>query len=468
MAEPTPGQSATQMLQRQLDELGSLYNAGVRSPSFREWRQNTLTCIQRIWPAEPARPERFRRIPFSPPMGRPDESAIRQYFQRGCGEAGTLLKDYITEVGTVGVPQSAGGATGAPQVPGADDDVLGTLELPGASAAPPAPRAPAAPAAPPKPRLKDMLGFTDAPPIDVPAPPAAAPAQAPAQPAAGAGASPAAKAPPAPPPATTGPPPVPQPPAKPAAATGAPLAPKAPAQPPAATGAPPLPQRPAQTPAATGAPPVPQRPAPAPPAARVAPPADIERHVFTPPGQTPASPTATTPPAAPASPVPPAIILSGSDALEPNAPGVAPPPMPAGHQPAAGASAASTPAPGAPAPNTPAPADLERVAEDLLRASSALSSLPQRAASDRRAAPRDVRSPIPLAISALALEVEALGVPEGHRARARAVLLDLSRNLEAPNLTWETLRGAMNFVMEFPALGRRMMPLLLPYFDRAA
>ena len=79
-----------------------------------------------------------------------------------------------------------------------------------------------------------------------------------------------------------------------------------------------------------------------------------------------------------------------------------------------------------------------------------------------------MRSPIPLAISALALEVEALGVPEGHRARARAVLLDLSRNLEAPNLRWETLRGAMAFVMEFPALGRRMMPLLLPYFDRAA
>jgi hypothetical protein len=54
----------------------------------------------------------------------------------------------------------------------------------------------------------------------------------------------------------------------------------------------------------------------------------------------------------------------------------------------------------------------------------------QRGASDPRPAPRDVRSPIALVISALALEVKALGVPEGHRARARAVLLDLSRNLE--------------------------------------
>jgi hypothetical protein len=115
-----------------------------------------------------------------------------------------------------------------------------------------------------------------------------------------------------------------------------------------------------------------------------------------------------------------------------------------------------------------APDDLERVADELLRASSALSSLPRPGTPERRATPRDVRSPIPLAIAALALEVESLGVPEGHRARARAVLLDLSRNLEAPNLSWETLRGAMNFVMEFPALGRRMMPLLLPFFDRAA
>ena len=86
----------------------------------------------------------------------------------------------------------------------------------------------------------------------------------------------------------------------------------------------------------------------------------------------------------------------------------------------------------------------------------------------RDGAPRDIRSPIPIAIAALAMEVESLGIPDGHRARARAVLLDLSRRLDAPNLTWDALREAMSFIMEFPALGRRMVPLLLPYFDRAA
>ena len=65
-------------------------------------------------------------------------------------------------------------------------------------------------------------------------------------------------------------------------------------------------------------------------------------------------------------------------------------------------------------------------------------------------------------------QVEALGVPEGQRSHARAILLDLSRRLDTPNLSWDALREAMTFVMEFPALGRRMIPLLLPYFDRAA
>src|SRR5437773_1490256 len=203
MSELSPGQAAKQMLQRQLDELGSMFNAGVRSQSFREWRQNTLTCIQRIWPAEPARPERFRRIPFSPPMGRPGEREIREYFERGCGEAGGLLKGYIQEIATVGVPQPGAGAAGAGSapVPGKDDDYQ-TLDLPGPSTATRA--GASAPPTPPKPRLKDLLGFTDA---------------------------------------------------------AAPVAPPAPPQHPSA-GAPPLPQAPPQPPAVTGAPPLPQSPAP--------------------------------------------------------------------------------------------------------------------------------------------------------------------------------------------------------------
>jgi hypothetical protein len=130
------------------------------------------------------------------------------------------------------------------------------------------------------------------------------------------------------------------------------------------------------------------------------------------------------------------------------------------------AAAAPVAQPAAPAPG--AAVDPERLAEELLRATSAISSQPQRAAPDRKTSPREVRSPIGLAIAALAMEVEALGVPDGHRARARAVLLDLSRQLDAPDLSWSALKDAVSFVMEFPALGRRMIPLLLPYLDRAA
>src|SRR5262249_34984951 len=168
-----------------------------------------------------------------------------------------------------------------------------------------------------------------------------------------------------------------------------------------------------------------------------------------------------TPPVAPPPP-PAAFTLPATPKIVVTAPG-------SHATPAAGA----PPSPAAPQSPRSGANDLERVAEDLLRASSALGSLPRRAtpepaAPEPRSMPRDVRSPIPMAIAGLALEVEALGVPEGHRARARAVLLDLSRRLEAPTLSWESLREAMSFVMEFPALGRRMIPLLLPYFDRAA
>jgi hypothetical protein len=397
MSDLSAAQSARQMLERQLEQLGSLYNAGVRSPNFREWRQATLTCIQRIWPAEPARPERFRRIPFSPPMGRPGEREVREYFERGCGEAGSLLKDLIAEIASVGVPSSgtAPGAAAAPPAAGGSDDDFPTVELPGPGAA--------GAATPPRPRLKDLLGFSEAAPAEPSAPPSSA---------AAAGA--AAGAPPLPPP------PAPQP-----------------SAPTAAAPAPPPPE-PASDPAASAA-------------AQAL--AELESHgFFAPPGhllrEAAPGPTPTAP-AAPAAHAPqPRIVVTGAEASH----GAQAPP----------------PAPAPEAARTIDPDDLERVANELLRASSALSSLPRRATPDRRASGREIRSPIPLAIAALALEVESLGVPEGQRARVRAVLLDLSRRLDAPNLSWDVLREAMSSVMEFPVLGRRMVPLLLPYLDRAA
>ena len=421
-------QAARKMLERQLEELGSLYNAGVRSPVFREWRQATLTCIQRIWPAEPAKSERFRRIPFSAPMGRPAEREVREYFERGCGEASGLLKDLIQEIATVGLPAGAGPSAGmAPPAVGSDDEAFPTVELPGPGAA----------QAPPRPRLKDLLGFTDAalasdaPVVPPPPPhaPAAAHPHAPVQPVAG----------PAPMPGivSNSPP-------------GTGIAWANPESAPAT----PQPHAPPGVSASPHGP-------PGPPREGTFRPAEIESHgFFAPPAPATPAPVAT-PQAAP----PPRLVVTGSQpapAPATPAPPAAIPDFTANDPMTAAARAVEEAARGADQ------AGLERIAEELLRASSSLSAVPRRTGQDRRANPRELQSAVATAIAALGLEVEALGVPDGHRARARAMLLDLSRRLDAPNLPWETLREAIGFVMEYPALGRRVLPLLLPYLDRAA
>ena len=448
MPDPGASQGARQMLERQLEGLGSLYNAGVRSPNFREWRQATLTCIQRIWPADPAKSERFRRIPFSPPMGRPGEREVREYYERGCGEAASLLKDYIAEIARVGVagpPAPPSHAMGAPPIPTAEEDGFLTLELPGSGAAPPpvahapqpAGHAPAGGGSPPassQPRLKDLLGFSDGP--DLADTPSGAQELEAALAAAEAS---VARTPIAQPPPPAAPAPVAPMPglesqgffAPPASATREVAAPVA----------------------------VPPGHAPAPPGHAAMPPSHGHvplGHAPVPPGHTPVPPGhAHAHPTAP----PPRIVVTGPELGAPPPQAVVP-------------TQAPVPAP-APAPVPPADAgldsgDLERIAEELLRATSAIGSVPRRTGQDRRTAAREIRSPIAIAVAALALEVEALGVPEGSRARARAVLLDLSRALDGSNLQWTALREATSFVMEFPGLGRRVVPLLLPYFDRAA
>jgi hypothetical protein len=46
--------------------------------------------------------------------------------------------------------------------------------------------------------------------------------------------------------------------------------------------------------------------------------------------------------------------------------------------------------------------------------------------------------------------------------------MDLARRIEAGEFEWGALRKAVWFAMEYPALARRVMPLLLPWIDRAA
>jgi hypothetical protein len=98
---------AREWLEAEIAELAGLRNAGSRAPEFKAWRQNTLTVIQRIWPGDDKRSDRFRRIPFRPVgVSRPDRNLVRDAFERGCGEAGVLLRTLVGEVVVVGIEPS--------------------------------------------------------------------------------------------------------------------------------------------------------------------------------------------------------------------------------------------------------------------------------------------------------------------------------------------------------------------------
>jgi hypothetical protein len=83
-------------------------------------------------------------------------------------------------------------------------------------------------------------------------------------------------------------------------------------------------------------------------------------------------------------------------------------------------------------------------------------------------AARTFESSAALAVNALADDIEHLGVPEAQQDRARTTLLDLAELLDEGDLSWDGLRGAVDFAMEHPAVARRVLPLLIPYLDRAA
>jgi len=99
--------TAQAKIEKQVEMLATLRNAGTRAVEFREWRQTTLTLIERIWPDQASRATRFRRIPFSPSSASADDRVTREAFERGCAEARRLLKLRLAEVGTVGVTQDS-------------------------------------------------------------------------------------------------------------------------------------------------------------------------------------------------------------------------------------------------------------------------------------------------------------------------------------------------------------------------
>lgn len=105
MTDPDVALPAREWLERQLADLGQLRNAARRDQNFKTWRQQTLTVIQRVWPGETRRVDRFRRIPFSPPTPHATDAQVRDCYERGWGEAGVLLREFLAEINLLGLPQ---------------------------------------------------------------------------------------------------------------------------------------------------------------------------------------------------------------------------------------------------------------------------------------------------------------------------------------------------------------------------
>ncbi len=114
MSPTGDAKQAIEWLEQQLTELAGIRNATPRDPSFKNWRQATLTIMQRIWPNDQDRQERFRRIPFSPADPRADARTLREWYSRGCQEAGRVLNGFVADIRAQGVPNPAADVASKP------------------------------------------------------------------------------------------------------------------------------------------------------------------------------------------------------------------------------------------------------------------------------------------------------------------------------------------------------------------
>ena len=527
-------------LEQQVAELTGIRNATARDPSFKNWRQNTLTVMQRIWPGDQARTERFRRIPFSPADPRSDMRTQREWYSRGCQEAARVLNRMIEDVRAQGVPELA---EDVPIVAPSEDfqDDFPTVELPEGEVGEPSPPG-QGPAAGPRPRkglgvaarLRDLLEFAGlsakaaaSPPREAPPPPPASDrAEASAAPELGilpvgeeitplppAAAAPPSPAPTWPTPQASVPTPPPSPPAPPAQAsesssvtmsrpttlrtsiekvtiesliskefragaqageTRSPegVAPEAPpaAKPATSAAAPSTPASPSAATAGASA----QPPAPAAPPRTAARPMPARRapRPNAPASRAPAPPLSLVPPLSadpefnvdPAPPpAPPATKDAAATAAARERSSGAPDPVPAASSEAPSDAPSPTPAG---ARQTPDSEELARATENFLRSSPVLGATGRKV--QRHHDETGFQEPDAIAVAAMADDVGPLGVPLARQIETRARLIDLARRLEQGQIEWAVLRRAVWFAMEYPEVARRLMPVLLPWFDRAA
>lgn len=106
MSRPTHVERCRQWIEEQIEVMGTLRTANSRDLTFKNWRQNTVTVLQRIWPEDRERVERFRRITFTPPHTRADGKQIREWFGKGIGESRTYLQGLLEVVDREGVPHT--------------------------------------------------------------------------------------------------------------------------------------------------------------------------------------------------------------------------------------------------------------------------------------------------------------------------------------------------------------------------
>ena len=427
MKEPELKDWACRLLEDQLMRLAELRNANPRDPGFKLWRQTTLTVIQRVWPGNLQRSERFRRVPFTPSTARPTRTQVREHFERGCGEATGYLRELISQIKDGALDS---GRTAEPAAPSAPPQGLASV-----SAALAAPLPGEMPRTPPPddetPPLQTMAKLTTEPP-PIPgfqassqsAAPGAAPPPSPLRPPAGRpvksprkserralkdmlgfGDDPSA-----------GPAPAPEAESleaesleaeRPGASFGQP---------------PPIPEAPGLPMSAGHLEPLEQEPLPLAPAA--------------------ASP-----------PMEELLPLVDQDAIRPLREIV---PMPIAAEQVERLGEDEPPFGEEPLGETPL--EMIPLAPSVVQAEATATT----AAAPTKAAPR---SPVAIALHALAGEVEGLGVPEGKRAAARAALTDLARQIEERTADWDTLRDAFNLAMDYPPLARRVVPLLVPFLD---
>ncbi|HTO89866.1 MAG TPA: hypothetical protein VMJ70_01925 [Candidatus Sulfotelmatobacter sp.] len=572
--------NAQDWLNQQIEQLGALRNASTRDPQFKQWRQNTLTFIQRIWPEDTVRSERFRRIPFSPPSSKHDLKTGREFYERGCAEALDFLQALLKSVDEDGIAAAPAAMIEEDTTPDGSEEDFPLLELPGAEEesveAEAEPEAEAETEPEPEPqRPARSVGPPPVPARRGPRTPGATHVRpGPTEPEAGT--PPPARADEKASEAKTLPvsevaiPPVPTrstgarhasgPPRISVRGTGAskksggeresaktnplenilrPVEPPPPAEPPAKTGKPgrggkknghkqrlkdmlgfgELESRAESDDEAAPPAPAAESPKPQPPARPSKPPGrgsrrggqesgrltlpefmvpeepadesdrlspeDFEPHVLDREEPPPRRPTlARQPdPAGERGPVEPHIIEetprglieaddveaiseveSGALDEEAASPELLESDLELEEDPTGLEAREGEEEEGA-------REDTSAVTAEFVLNSPVLSSKP-RPAKREQPAPAlqalQAQSPAAAALLALASDVNTLGIPEGNRAWARAALVDLARRIESGQLSWEALREAVHFLMEFPPLARRVLPLLLPFFEKAA